>query len=102
MPLRSTDLSARLLGVTICALASFAILAHHSAPGMDLHGPVAMTETCVSVAAQAIGHLAGPAALVVALAGVLLLVAVSLDAFALRPAGRARAAPAELRIPLRC
>jgi len=100
--LRATDRPARLLGVTICAVASFAILAHHAAPSLDRHGPANMTETCVSVAAQTIGHLAAPAALLLTFAAALLPVAATLSTLARRPAGRARAAPAELRIPLRC
>jgi uncharacterized membrane protein YphA (DoxX/SURF4 family) len=93
----------RTLGATICALASFAIFAHHGVPTMDMHGVVGMTETCVSVAAHVSTHLAPPAALLLAFASAVVLIPVALRvAFASRPIGRARAGPSELRIPLRC
>jgi hypothetical protein len=70
---------------------------------MDMHGMAGMTETCVAIAAHAGGALAAPAAVLIALAGALLLIPVVLRAaFAPRRIDRARAGPAELRIPLRC
>jgi hypothetical protein len=106
-PITHHDLSRvhrlRTVGVAICVVATFAILAHHGVPSMDMHGMTGMTETCVSVAAHVGAHLNVPAALLLAFASAVFLIPTALRvASASRPLGRARAGPAELRIPLRC
>ena len=95
--------SLRTIVAACCMVASVAIVVHHSVAAADMPG-MPTAETCVSVAAHAVETPAAPLMLLLALAGAVLLVGFLLDSRPrpAQPLARARAAPPDFRVPLRC